>query len=84
MVAVENDIFFAPMKSKNIWRYNLISDKWKKYELKAIDGFEGYPDIFQAFILGEKIYFFSFSTILVRQFPDTPLNTGVPEHLFHF
>lgn len=58
IIEFNNELIFAPMAAKKIWKYNIDRKEWKGYEIKDIDGFEGTYDIFQALVYKDKIYMF--------------------------
>ena len=57
IVYFNKELYFAPMKAKKIWKYNLESGIWKSYDRKKIEEWAGTEEIFQAVLYKEKIFF---------------------------
>ena len=57
IVFYNDELFFAPMEAKKIWRYNLKNGIWKGYERKVIDNWSPRGEMFQAISYKDKIFF---------------------------
>ncbi|HCL01163.1 MAG TPA: hypothetical protein DHW61_01910 [Lachnoclostridium phytofermentans] len=57
IVFYNDELFFAPMEAKKIWRYNLKNRSWKGYERKVIDNWSPRGEMFQAICYKHKVFF---------------------------
>lgn len=57
IIAIDNNLYFAPMSAKKIWKYNLENGEWSGYVREKIEEWAGTEEMFQAVWYKNKIYF---------------------------
>lgn len=57
IICWNNELIFAPMKAKKIWRYNIQTKIWRGIERKKLDNWSEQGDMFQAILYKDKCFF---------------------------
>ena len=52
-----NELIFAPMRVKKIWRYNIQTKIWRGIERKKLDNWSEQREMFQAILYKDKCFF---------------------------